>query len=65
MVGCATIWDENYLGGSRTELVVRTMSMAVDGSHRTQSELVPRPGLRVLDIGCGPGDLIDYLPSVV
>ena len=41
----------------------------VVGSHRVRQELVdnyvhPRPGLRVLDIGCGPGDLINYLPGV-
>lgn len=39
------------------------------GSHRVREELVenwvlPQPGLRVLDVGCGPGDLIEYLPGV-
>jgi ubiquinone/menaquinone biosynthesis C-methylase UbiE len=39
------------------------------GSARVRRELVdayvePRPGLRVLDIGCGPGDLVTYLPEV-
>lgn len=39
----------------------------VVGSPRVRRELVERyvaasPGMRVLDIGCGPGDLIDDLP---
>lgn len=49
-------------------LVYETFQRVV-GSHRVRQELVdnyvhPRPGLRVLDIGCGPGDLINYLPGV-
>lgn len=40
------------------------------GSHRVRKELIegyvkPEPGMRVLDIGCGPGDLVTYFPEGV
>lgn len=42
---------------------------SVLGAHRGRTELVrdfirPRPGHLILDIGCGPADILDYLPPV-
>jgi ubiquinone/menaquinone biosynthesis C-methylase UbiE len=40
------------------------------GSPKVRKELIegyvkPKPGMRVLDIGCGPGDLVTYFPPGV
>lgn len=48
-------------------LVYRAMQWLV-GAERLRGhiarQVAPRPGLRVLDIGCGPADLLAHLPGV-
>lgn len=46
------------------------LSQRLLGAPRFYRELVathirPRPGLRILDLGCGPAAILDYLPTTV
>ena len=39
------------------------------GAHKSRQRFVanyvkPSPGMRILDVGCGPADILDYLPDV-
>jgi len=45
------------------------LAMRALGGHACRARFVDRymlvqPGDRILDLGCGPGDLLDYLPAV-
>ena len=48
---------------------VYSLFQAALGAHAVRSALVstyvrPTPGISVLDIGCGPADILEYLPGV-
>lgn len=45
----------------------RTFQSVVSGNYHQRhlaEHVQPVPGEKVLDIGCGPGDILDYLPAV-
>jgi len=47
--------------------ICRSFSSIVDGHSRilhVENYIRPRDGDRILDIGCGPGDILEFLPSV-
>lgn len=49
--------------------VVYSLFQRIMGAHAVRTKFVnelvkPRAGMRVLDIGCGPADILDYLPDV-
>lgn len=43
---------QNLLGANRVRRIL------------TDQYLIPTPGMRVLDIGCGPADMLHFLPNV-
>lgn len=48
---------------------IYTLFQSLMGAHKTRRDFVeklvrPFPGMKVLDIGCGPADILDYLPGV-
>lgn len=48
---------------------VYSLFQAIMGSNQTRADFVrefvrAKPGMRVLDVGCGPADILSYLPDV-
>lgn len=53
------------LSSPRLYTAFQDLMGARKGWQRFVAEFVrPTPGCRILDIGCGPGDLLNYLPTV-
>lgn len=49
--------------------IVYSLFQRMLGAHQVRTWFVdevvrPQPGMRLLDIGCGPADILDYLPAL-
>jgi ubiquinone/menaquinone biosynthesis C-methylase UbiE len=46
------------------ELFMRALGSHSSRRHFVEEHLRPAPGDRILDLGCGPGDMVEFLPDV-
>lgn len=46
-------------------LLQRALGASQVRRHLVEQHLRPMPGERILDLGCGPGDLVEHLPATV
>jgi hypothetical protein len=64
MIGAVGRLVERARGPARAYLVIQKL-LAADRPRRVcVGVLAPRAGERILDIGCGVGHVLDYLPAV-
>ena len=56
---------DGALGRARVYLAVQKLLGADRLRRRCVDRLQPRDGERILDVGCGPGYILDYMPSVI